>query len=1354
MIAWIKGYARGMTLLVLLAAVAAVATGFSGSPQVSGQSFTPPTDVQATSSGDTITVSWSPGSGASSQVIVAVNVLDDTDYCLGFDATGSASSHECPGLTNGETYVVLVIALDGAGGYRLGRDAQGDLVTHTLLSVPVSQEVGAGEAATVTHDSGAQLEVPAGALPEATTVSIAEVQPPASDIPVGRVYDFSVGEVELTQPVTLRIPYELPAGGPTELLYAVHWNEDAGEWERIEAEVDETTGVIVVTTAELSRFSSLLVSVDATCSVEPDDDTPGKYVISSTITSRTLFDISVYLAPEVHEPSRNATYDRQSELRSDVHTLSNGETAVTSATFRTLYPGIYQARCRVFWQLRDPLGITNSEHELNANDYRFADFELAKNVAPDRDLSQLNECSSSSGVDPATGKTKRNFGKAHTALVGESLAFTANGFAGEGSMDLLKTTPRNTPHLVAAIAAYQDGTLLKADYGEARPAYTVISKPERALATISLTFPKVGEYTVDCALWWFLADPKIPDFENEAEESIKDLLRCIRDGASCIGYLNALRDVRTVTVNAVVALWSDDPIEIEPARLPQDSPDSRVTVKVYTRESPVAGPSVTPPTVVLTLRENLGLTALPSKHRQIAESCAMRGSENCWQASFVMPRNPANAEVDAAGNVVANDLVYDVSVVVDREISGMSPTGTLSVLSESPFSSDRDILKIFYDATSGPDWTKQAGWTTATVDVGDWDGVDVDGANRVIRLVLPLNNLFGKIPAVLGLLDALEHLDLSGNARFHDGLRGEIPSALGNLGKLTSLDLSNNTLRGEIPATLGNLANLEGLDLSDNDLEGEIPATLGNLANLEGLDLSDNDLEGEIPATLGNLANLEGLDLSDNDLEGEIPATLGNLANLEDISLSGNSLTGCIPAGLRDLRDDDFDEMDLPYCDVALTGLTTYPGELQPAFEPQVMRYTATVSAPQVSIIPVSEHNATFEFQVGSSRNIAPDADTALPEHQVNLPCGETVVRVEVISADGEEYDTYTIDFTRGGVGLPAAPTIHSVSGGTGSLTVSWNAPDTACSGTIDRYNLRYSLDQDDATWTEVRGPSGSLSHTIRGLTAGTTYRVQVQAVNEHGAGPWSESATGTPRQRSMTQRPPSQPQQGTGITADYTVNEGDGTVSLSIPVVASPPGAEIQRVNISTRADSPNRFDYDSYNESFTFDSDAPATISVPIQIHDNLSTEPTERFFIDVEVTTATETTQTTFTVAILDDDLVYVEFSRSEYPITENRTLVILVQVSYPRITCPFEGNLYVDLSFSDPNNALTEPAPSSLTFIRCQLRNAFQLSLGDVSGDVQVIVTITDVRTDNAELNSRVLPGDQSSVTINVMDISRR
>ena len=85
----------------------------------------PPANVTAESVDGTITVSWIPGSGAASQVIIAVNVADDTDYCLDFDPNGSVSSFECTGRTAGQVYAVLVIALDSQGGYALG-----NVVTH------------------------------------------------------------------------------------------------------------------------------------------------------------------------------------------------------------------------------------------------------------------------------------------------------------------------------------------------------------------------------------------------------------------------------------------------------------------------------------------------------------------------------------------------------------------------------------------------------------------------------------------------------------------------------------------------------------------------------------------------------------------------------------------------------------------------------------------------------------------------------------------------------------------------------------------------------------------------------------------------------------------------------------------------------------------------------------------------------------------------------------------------------------------------------------------------------------------------------------------------------------------------
>ena len=130
---------RSVAALVFLVGLAVMLTGFRGSPQASTGAFTAPTDVVATSADGTITVMWTPGSGAASQVTVVVNVVDDTDYCLGFDATASVSSYECEGVMAGATYVVLVIALDGQGGYALGKDSQGNLVTHTVPGPPAPQ---------------------------------------------------------------------------------------------------------------------------------------------------------------------------------------------------------------------------------------------------------------------------------------------------------------------------------------------------------------------------------------------------------------------------------------------------------------------------------------------------------------------------------------------------------------------------------------------------------------------------------------------------------------------------------------------------------------------------------------------------------------------------------------------------------------------------------------------------------------------------------------------------------------------------------------------------------------------------------------------------------------------------------------------------------------------------------------------------------------------------------------------------------------------------------------------------------------------------------------------------------------
>ena len=87
--------------------------------------------------------------------------------------------------------------------------------------------------------------------------------------------------------------------------------------------------------------------------------------------------------------------------------------------------------------------------------------------------------------------------------------------------------------------------------------------------------------------------------------------------------------------------------------------------------------------------------------------------------------------------------------------------------------------------------------------------------------------------------------------------------------------------------------------------------------------LNDNQLSGSIPAELGNMSRLFWLNLAHNRLTGSIPAALANPVNLEKVYLANKQLTGCVPAGLRDVADNDFDELGLPFCVAAPTATPT-----------------------------------------------------------------------------------------------------------------------------------------------------------------------------------------------------------------------------------------------------------------------------------------------------------------------------------------------------------------------------------------------------------------------------------------------
>ena len=265
--------------------------------------------------------------------------------------------------------------------------------------------------------------------------------------------------------------------------------------------------------------------------------------------------------------------------------------------------------------------------------------------------------------------------------------------------------------------------------------------------------------------------------------------------------------------------------------------------------------------------------------------------------------------------------------------------------------SDRAALEALYRATGGDEWNDNANWM-GDEPLGEWYGVDTTANGRVRRLTLNKNNLTGRVPAIIGLLDSLVHLDLYRNA-----LTGPIPPAIGRLRNLQTLFLDDNEdLSGPLPPQMGDMTGLRHLVLTQTGFSGPVPETFADLQLdkfftdesglcvprslahwFEAIPRSSDPLPciPETPdrdvlvtfynATGGpdwkrnrnwlsnkNLNTWRGIVTDEegyvteisllwDSLKGSIPPELGNLTRLEVLQMYGNDLTGRIPPELGKL---------------------------------------------------------------------------------------------------------------------------------------------------------------------------------------------------------------------------------------------------------------------------------------------------------------------------------------------------------------------------------------------------------------------------------------------------------------------
>ena len=192
---------------------------------------------------------------------------------------------------------------------------------------------------------------------------------------------------------------------------------------------------------------------------------------------------------------------------------------------------------------------------------------------------------------------------------------------------------------------------------------------------------------------------------------------------------------------------------------------------------------------------------------------------------------------------------------------------------------DRAALVALYNATDGANWRNNTNWLSARP-LGEWYGVTIDAAGRVVELDLVWGGLTGPLPPQIGDLSRLRVLNLYDN--FH--LTGPLPPEVGNLRHLEALGLTSTDLKGPLPSSVGNLSELAYLGVSWSEMRGPLPQSLTNLTKLEALGLWETFLCA--PANVAFQGWLAGVE-DKHDVQTCRPATL-TVAPV-DLALQGSA---------------------------------------------------------------------------------------------------------------------------------------------------------------------------------------------------------------------------------------------------------------------------------------------------------------------------------------------------------------------------------------------------------------------------------------------------------------------------------
>jgi len=257
---------------------------------------------------------------------------------------------------------------------------------------------------------------------------------------------------------------------------------------------------------------------------------------------------------------------------------------------------------------------------------------------------------------------------------------------------------------------------------------------------------------------------------------------------------------------------------------------------------------------------------------------------------------------------------------------------------------EREILRLFYEATGGNKWISRNNWLADSVSICKWDGVHCaaengNGDDTVVHLELDGNGLTGIVPPVIFMLPNLRVFSVVNNevGFLFDGIANaenfeelyldstlltslhgignaknlkvlhiqqtdfggkNIPDEVLGLQKLESLYISNSNFAGQLPKRIGEMTQLKEFFCHGNDFSGAVPTEIGSLTRLVSLGMSENDFEGSLPTEMNELSDLQALIIdsytrNNIGLSGPLLNFKG-LADIKLLSLNANSFTGTI----------------------------------------------------------------------------------------------------------------------------------------------------------------------------------------------------------------------------------------------------------------------------------------------------------------------------------------------------------------------------------------------------------------------------------------------------------------------------